>query len=99
MKFTEKSDYINSTSDFYPFSIQGDFLIPKGLNQKDVMNLSSIITSSIFNIETYLQRFENIPFNELMPEDKERYKALQKTLETEKQELEALKVAYQEFFI
>lgn len=29
-----------------------------------------------------------------MPEDKERYKALQKTLETEKQELEALKVAY-----
>lgn len=91
------NEYIDNNTVFY--SEQGEFLIPKGLLQKDVMNLTSILNSSIFTIETYLSFFDNTDPKELRPEEKERFYSLQKTVLKEKEELRILKEMYQEFFI
>lgn len=58
------------------------------------MNLSNIISNSIFSIEQYLNRFEVINPNELLQEEMQRYESLKKVLEDERQELQLLKELY-----
>lgn len=58
------------------------------------MNLTSILNSSIFTIETYLSFYDNTDPKELLPEEKERFYSLQKTVLKEKEELRILKEMY-----
>lgn len=87
----------NQESEFWDY----EFLIPKGLDHKSVMNASKILNESIFQIEFHIERFKGVSTNpnDFLPEERERYYLLKKLLIEEKRELQQLKMAYAEYFI
>lgn len=76
-----------------------DFLIPKNLDECDVLNKSIILSESVYQLKEQIQKFDGIPFDELLPEDKALLIHLERVLEQEEQEHLMLKDTYPEVFL